>query len=165
MDVTFIIAKLDEVIAVMNSFDIQVNLGNTHRAIDDVAERINFLEDEKKGYPKMLELLEDVKAKLDGSNDGIKLLSAKYAEVATSIATGNKALIQNIGNLVNQQKAVIEESNRYLQAVKARLQGIENRLGPFAIAYIVAMIPTQSEMRIDELTKFMKAQYNDFLKQ
>ena len=37
MDVTSIIAKLDEVITVMNSFDIQVNLGNIYNAIAYVA--------------------------------------------------------------------------------------------------------------------------------
>ena len=72
-------------------------------------------------------------------------------------------MIQNIGNLVNQQKAVIEESNRYLQQVEAHLQGIEYKPDPPAIADIQAMIPKQSEMRIDELTEFMANQYNDFL--
>ena len=67
-------------------------------------------------------------------------------------------MIQNIGNLVNQQKAVIEESNRYLQQVEAHLQGIEYKPDPPAIADIQAMIPKQSEMRIDELTEFMKKQ-------
>ena len=66
---------------------------------------------------------------------------------------------------VNQQKAVIQESNRYLQRIETRLQGIENKPDPPAIADIVAMIPRQSEMRIDELLEFMKNQYNDFLKQ
>ena len=125
----------------------------------------NFLEDEKTGYPMMLNILEGVQAKVKDSKEGIKLLSNQYAEVATSIATKDESLIQNIGNLVNQQKAVIEESNRYLQQVEARLQGIENKPDPPAIADIVAMIPTQSEMRIDGLIEFMKAQYNDFLKQ
>ena len=36
---------------------------------------------------------------------------------------------------------------------------------PPAIADIVALIPKQSEMRIDELTEFMTNQYNSFLKQ
>ena len=86
------------------------------------------------------------------------MLSVKYAEVATSIARGNESLIQNIGNLVNQQKAVIEESNKYLKQVEAHLQGIENKPDPPAIADIQALIPKQSEMRIDELTEFMKKQ-------
>ena len=77
MDVTSIINKLDEVITVMNSFDIQVNLGNIYNAIAYVSHQINFLEDEKTGYPKMLELLGGVQEKLDGSNDGIKLLNDK----------------------------------------------------------------------------------------
>ena len=93
------------------------------------------------------------------------MLSVKYAEVATSIARGNESLIQNIGNLVNQQKAVIEESNKYLKQVEAHLQGIENKPDPPAIADIQALIPKQSEMQIDGLTEFMKAQYNHFLQQ
>ena len=91
--------------------------------------------------------------------------SAKYAEVATSIVIRNESLIQNIGNLVNQQIAVIEESNRYLQKLEAHLQGIENKLDPPAIDDIQSLIPKQSEMRIDEVTEFMKNQYNDYLKQ
>ena len=62
MDVKPIIEKLDEVITVMNSFDIQVNLVNIYRVVTQVAERINFLEDAEKGYPKMLELLNGVNA-------------------------------------------------------------------------------------------------------
>ena len=113
----------------------------------------------------MLELLEGVQAKLKDTNDGIKLLSDKYAELARSIATGDDKLIQKIGDLVNQQKAVIEESNRYLQQVETRLKGIEDKPDPPALADIVAMIPSQSEMRIDDLTKFLKNQCNAFLKQ
>ena len=45
--VTAIINKLDEVITVMNSCDIQVNLGNIYNAIAYVTERINFLQNEK----------------------------------------------------------------------------------------------------------------------
>ena len=83
------------------------------------------------------------------------MISAKYAEVATSIVTRNESLIQNIGDLVNQQKSVIEESNRYWNHVEARLKGVENRPNPSAIPDIQALIPTQSEMRIDEVTEFM----------
>ena len=79
MDVSSIIAKLNEVIAVMNSFDIQVNLGNIHKAIANVAKRINFLEDKDKGYPKMLNLLKDVNTKLQNTKQGIKLLSNQNA--------------------------------------------------------------------------------------
>ena len=165
IDVSSIIAKLDEVIAVMNRFDIQTNLANIHETISKVAEHINFLEDEETGYPRMLELLNGIQAKLEDSNDGIKLLSDNYAEVVKSIAIGDDKLLQNVSNLVNQQKAVIQESNRYLQRIETRLQGIENKPDPPAIADIVAMIPRQSEMRIDGLTEFMKNQYNDFLKQ
>ena len=165
MDVWPIIEKLKEVIDVMNSFDIQVNLGNIYEAIDSVAQRINFLEDNDKGYPKMLKLLEGVQAKLENANKGIKLLSDKYAEVANSIATGDDKLIQKICDLVNQQKAVIEESNRYLKTVETRLQGIEDKPDSPALADIQALIPKQSEMRIDDLKKFMKDQYKDVLKQ
>ena len=165
IDVSSIIAKLDEVIAVMNRFDIQTNLANIHETISKVAEHINFLEDEETGYPRMLELLNGIQAKLEDSNDGIKLLSDNYAEVVKSIAIGDDKLLQNVSNLVNQQKAVIQESNRYLQRIETRLQGIENKPDPPAIADIVAMIPRQSEMRIDGLLEFMKNQYNDFLKQ
>ena len=146
---------MDEVIILMNSFNIEVNLVNIYGAINQEAKQINFLENKEKGYHKMMKLLEDVQTKLKDSNDGIKLLSAKYAEVATSIVTGNESLIQNIGDLVNQQIAVIEESNRYLQKLEAHLQGIENKLDPPAIADIQALIPKQSEMRIDEVTEFM----------
>ena len=52
---------------------------------------------------------------------------------------------------------MIEESNRYFQQVEAHLQGIDNKLDPPAITDIQSLIPTQSEMRIDELAEFMKA--------
>ena len=163
MDVSSIITKLDEVIAVMNSFDITTNLGSIYNAIADVSQQIKFLEVEKTGYPKMLELLEGVQTKLKSTNQGISLLSNRYAEVAKSIATGDDKLIQNVNNLVNQQKSVIEESNKYLKGVETRLKGIEDKLDPPAIADIQALIPTQSEMRNDELTEFMTEQYNDIL--
>ena len=54
MDVSSIINKLDQVITVMNSFDIQVNLGNIYGAIAYVTERINILQDEKNDYPMMI---------------------------------------------------------------------------------------------------------------
>ena len=62
MNVEPLINKLDEVISVMNSFDIQVNLGNINGAINQVAQRINFLEDMQNGYFMMLNLLKDVNA-------------------------------------------------------------------------------------------------------
>ena len=68
MDVKSIITKLDEVITVMNSFDIQVNLVNIHGAINKVAQQINFLENEKTGYPMMMKLLGGVQAKLTNTN-------------------------------------------------------------------------------------------------
>ena len=121
MNVTSLIDKLDEVIKVIKSIDIEVNLGNIYGVLVDVAERINFLEDEKKGYPMMLNLLKNVNAKLENTNKGIKLLSNQYGELARSIAIRDKTLIQNIGNLVNQQKAVIEESNRYWNRIETHL--------------------------------------------
>ena len=78
-------------------------------------------------------------------------MSDRYAELVRSIATGDDKLIQNVSNLVNQQKAVIQESNRHLQGIEARLQGIANKPDPPAIADIQAMIPRQSEMRINGL--------------
>ena len=83
-----IITKLNEVMKVMKSFDIQVNLGNIFGAIALVAQRINFLEDERQNYPMMLNLLRNVNAKLENTNQGIRLLSNQYVELATSIVTG-----------------------------------------------------------------------------
>ena len=165
MNVTAIINKLDEVIKVMNSFDIQVNLGNIYGAMNQVAERINFLQDRDNGLPMMTNLLKNVSAKLTNANNGIKLLSDRYGEVIRSIATGNENLVRDIGNLVNQQKAVIEESNRHLNRIEYHLQGIENKPDPPAIADIVALIPRQGEMRIDEVMEFLRNQFNDFLRQ
>ena len=165
MNVTAIINKLDEVIKVMNSFDIQVNLGNIYGAMNQVAERINFLQDRDNGLPMMTNLLKNVSAKLTNANNGIKLLSDRYGEVIRSIATGNENLVRDIGNLVNQQKAVIEESNQHLNRIEYHLQGIENKPDPPAIADIVALIPRQGEMRIDEVMEFLRNQFNDFLRQ
>ena len=165
MNVTAIINKLDEVIKVMNSFDIQVNLGNIYGAMNQVAERINFLQDKENGLPMMTNLLKNVSAKLTNANNGIKLLSDRYGEVIRSIATGNDNLVRDIGNLVNQQKAVIEESNQHLNRIEYHLQGIENKPDPPAIADIVALIPRQGEMRIDEVMEFLRNQFNDFLRQ
>ena len=165
MNVTAIINKLDEVIKVMNSFDIQVNLGNIYGAMNQVAERINFLQDRDNGLPMMTNLLKNVSAKLTNANNGIKLLSDRYGEVIRSIATGNDNLMRDIGNLVNQQKAVIEESNQHLNRIEYHLQGIENKPDPPAIADIVALIPRQGEMRIDEVMEFLRNQFNDFLRQ
>ena len=165
MNVTAIINKLDEVIEVMNSFDIQVNLGNIYGAMNQVAERINFLQDRDNGLPMMTNLLKNVSAKLTNANNGIKLLSDRYGEVIRSIATGNENLMRDIGNLVNQQKAVIEESNQHLNRIEYHLQGIENKPDPPAIADIVALIPKQGEMRIDEMMEFLRNQFNDFLRQ
>ena len=68
MNVTSIINKLDEVIIVMNSFNIEVNLGNINNAIAYVTERINFLQDEKNDYPRMMYLLANDNSKLTNTN-------------------------------------------------------------------------------------------------
>ena len=91
INVKSIINKMNEVITVMNSFDIQVKLGFIYNAIAYVSQQINFLQDEKNGYPMMMYLLKGVQAKLTNTNQGIKLISVKYAEVATSIAIGNES--------------------------------------------------------------------------
>ena len=54
---------MDEVIILMNSFNIEVNLVNIYGAINQVAQQINFLENKEKGYHKMMYLLEGVKEK------------------------------------------------------------------------------------------------------
>ena len=59
----------------------------------------------------MFNLLKDVNTKLQNTNQGIKLLSDRYADLSKSIAIGDDRIIQNVSNLVNQQKAVIQESN------------------------------------------------------
>ena len=109
--------------------------------------------------------MRSVNSKLEKTNEGIRLLYEQYAELARSIETGDVKIAQNIGNLVNQQKAVTEESNRHLQGIKNHLQKIESKFNPPAIGEIEALISLQSEMRIDELTEFMKNQYIDILKQ
>ena len=50
-------------------------------------------------------------------NSCMEVLNTRYAEVASSIATGIDSLIQNIVNLENQQIAVIEERNRYMNKI------------------------------------------------
>ena len=44
-------------------------------------------------------------------------LNSRCTGVASNIATDDDNLIQNIENLVNQQIAVIEESNRHLNEI------------------------------------------------
>ena len=73
MNVSSIIAKLNEVITVMKNFDIQVNLGNIYGTINQVAQQINFLEYEQNGYPMMMKLLANVNSRLTITNQGIKL--------------------------------------------------------------------------------------------
>ena len=53
-------------------------------------------------------------------------LSTRYAEVASSIATGSDSLIQNIVNLVNQQKNVIEKRNRLLNEIDDFMRLLKN---------------------------------------
>ena len=149
MNVIAIITKLNEVINVMRSFDIEVNLGYIYVIIGQVEEWINFLEDENNGLPMMMKLLISIHGKLENTNKGIKLLSNQYGEVSKSIAMGDEKLTQNIGNLVNQQNVVIKVSNRHLKEIKDRLQQIENKPDPPAIGDIEALILKQSEMRID----------------
>ena len=50
-------------------------------------------------------------------NSCIDELNSRYAEVGRSIATDSDSLIRNTANLVNQQIAVIEESNRLLDEI------------------------------------------------
>ena len=95
--------------------------------MNQVAQRNNSLEVEDKGYLiLMMKLLRSVNARLENTNQGIKLLSEWYTKLANSIATEDDKLEESIGNLVNQQKAVIEEGNKEIKEIKDRLQGIEN---------------------------------------
>ena len=82
MNVASIISKLNEVITVMKNFDIQVNLGNIYGTINQIVQQFNFLQDAKRNYPMMMKLLANVNSRLTITNQGIKLLSATYAEVA-----------------------------------------------------------------------------------
>ena len=56
-------------------------------------------------------------------------LYSRYDEVASSIATDDDSLIQNIGNLVNQQIAVIEESIRHLNIIDDFMLLLKNLRG------------------------------------
>ena len=94
--------------------------------MNQVAQRNNSLEVEDKGYLIMMKLLRSVYTRLENTNQGIKLLSEWYTKLANSIATEDDKLEESIGNLVNQQKAVIEEGNKEIKEIKDRLQGIEN---------------------------------------
>ena len=64
-----------KLITVMKCFDIQVNQSNIFGAMNQVAQRNNFLEDENKGLPMMMKLLRSVNARMENTNQGIKLLS------------------------------------------------------------------------------------------
>ena len=56
-------------------------------------------------------------------------LYSRYDEVASSIATDDDSLIQNIGNLVNQQIAVIEESFKHLNMIDDFMRLLKNLRG------------------------------------
>ena len=56
-------------------------------------------------------------------------LNCRHAEVASSIATNYDKLIQSIINLVNQQIAVIEESNRHLNEIDDFMRLLKNLRG------------------------------------
>ena len=56
-------------------------------------------------------------------------LNSRSTEEASSIATDDDNLIQNIDNLVNQQIAVIEESNRHLNEIDDFMRLLKNLRG------------------------------------
>ena len=59
-----------------------MNLGNIYGTINQIVQQFNFLQDAKRNYPMMMKLLANVNSRLTITNQGIKLLSATYAEVA-----------------------------------------------------------------------------------
>ena len=71
-------------------------------------------------------------------------LNCRYAEVARSIATNYENLIQNIVNLVNQQIAVIQESNRYLDEIDDFMRLLKNLRGG-----ITQMVKRHAKVNID----------------
>ena len=56
-------------------------------------------------------------------------LNSRCTEEASSIATDDDKLIQNIENWVNQQIAVIEESNRHLNEIDDFMRLLKNLRG------------------------------------
>ena len=62
-------------------------------------------------------------------NSCMEVLNTRYAEVASSIATDSDSLIRSIANLVNQQIAVIEESNRLLDEIDDFMRLLKNLRG------------------------------------
>ena len=56
-------------------------------------------------------------------------LNSRCTGAASSIATDDDKLIQNIGNLVNQQIAAIEESNRHLDEIDDIVHLLKNLRG------------------------------------
>ena len=59
----------------------------------------------------------------------INELNNRYAEVGRSIATDDDNLIQNIVDLVNQQIAAIEESNRHMNNIDDFIHLMKNLRG------------------------------------
>ena len=56
-------------------------------------------------------------------------LNSRCTEEASNIVTDDDNLIQNIENLVNQQIAVIEESNRHLNEIDDFMRLLKNLRG------------------------------------
>ena len=54
---------------------------------------------------------------------------SRYTEVAKSIATDDDKLIQNVDNLINQQKAVIAESIRHWNEMDDFMRLLKNLRG------------------------------------
>ena len=71
-------------------------------------------------------------------------LNSRYAEVASSIATDDDSLIQNIGNLVNQQIAEIEERNGHLNIIDDFMQLLKNLRGG-----IIQIVKRHAKVDID----------------
>ena len=59
-------------------------------------------------------------------------LNSPNSEVARSVATDDDYLIQNTDNLVNQQIAVIQESNRHLNEIEDFMLLLKNLRGGIA---------------------------------
>ena len=59
----------------------------------------------------------------------INELNSRCTAMASSIATDDDSLTQNIVKLVNQQKAVIEESNRFLNIIDDFMRLLKNPRG------------------------------------
>ena len=71
-------------------------------------------------------------------------LNSRYAEVASSIATGNDYLIQYIGNWVNQQIDVIQQSNGHLNNIDDLMWLLKNLRGS-----ITQIVKRHAKVNID----------------